>query len=703
MEAKQKLYIVLRRLILSALVFIFNAFLLNLSPIVEIFFPSQIAFNVVSNESVFVTEGHSVLEVGDYFVSLGQPEGSCKLLIDNNQIDTMAGANASVQSSLTLGGAFSIAEKKDTAVRMECVRVVGDPVRLRHQPYVQTYRTAMAIHLIRLFTAFFIPIICVFFVLSILFLLFFEKTIPVPSGFVFTGVVTSLYLTSLCGLGYLFTSMRLTLLVHSILKASFVLSYLSWMLGEWRKTKLYSSFTFVSVSVFVFTYVYRPEKFFASYLIYYHLIPVIIAMACAGVFKKGKGSLSKNFYFVSLCSFMFFSIIDCLMIDLGKGGYFSTATSISLYGLTVWSYLKTERVKNIGRKLVSSLAAKQLEYSSAEDGLKQIGMELSETLGSKVWSIYLDSYLMGISAKKAREFRRIASYGAKNDEIAIELGPESRYGKKMYDALKVSKPIFGVDQTSMLGYVVIPISDKCCINVGAIPLKKFEESYQETLFDECYDKVVTLALSVLKVHSASSLSTSRLKEELGIGTHEMFYGAVFADAVGYTQNAQNSSGFTEFFEKEYVPTLMRFLGKQAIVKDVFGDEIFLLVLPKVDEPSSAVGEQTLKTTLDVRRFSLETGAELCRQHGFKPVEFRIGANYGFGQVIVGGNSVGLTGPVIEAKRCQARARSSEPFITNDLMIVAVHGKGFKFVREIYAAKKEILEGYRIVEDDVNVA
>lgn len=52
---------------------------------------------------------------------------------------------------------------------------------------------------------------------------------------------------------------------------------------------------------------------------------------------------------------------------------------------------------------------------------------------------------------------------------------------------------------------------------------------------------------------------------------------IFSDAVGYTQSVQRSENFVNFLQFEYIPALLRHLGGNVALKDLFGDELFLIV------------------------------------------------------------------------------------------------------------------------------
>ena len=429
--------------------------------------------------------------------------------------------------------------------------------------------------------------------------------------------------------------------------------------------------------------------------IYVHCIPLIAIVSAQIVNYKSKSQYSD--ILLTALPFTIFAVLDCVSLDMGKGGYLAVASSLSIFGMTAYAHLKSERSKNLARKVISLIASTHLEKSSTTESLSQIALILSRCLKLQDWSIYIDSFSLGSSSKPGRELRRIASSSARGKvgETVILL-EDALHGQIMKKAFESKHPIVR-DSESGNTYIVIPIGETCCINISDPKRSKLGKEFIKTFIEEAYQQINSLALTIIKFESTASFSIMLLKEELGMGTHELEFGAVFADAIGYTQNMKSSKNFSDFFEREYIPSLLRNLDKKVILKDLFGDELYLVVLPK--NLTSSIDKNIYATTIGIvqliQEFSLIKGAELCTSAGYKPIEFRIGANAGLGQIVVSHSNVALSGPVIEAKRCQGRAHASEPFVTDVLLKNAPEALQKISVKETYAAKKEILTGFRI--------
>jgi|GEM_PF-1591127 len=686
-------------------VFIASALLLNSNAIFEFMFPSlvEIHESPSSTDTSAIWEAQPNLPDGVYFISMGRPQGSCNLFFNDALIDSNEGTATSERSALTIGSKIKVFANENQKITFICKTTAGSPIRLIHSPYVNTYRLGLFVHLSRIISDLFFPFISVL-LMGIYFLFVIkDSSLKVPLAAKLSGIFTTLYLISLCNIPRLFLSNKEAFYIHTTLKVLFIGSILHWLFskkGAKRITNIFLGTSLVSLGLaFLFCYQY----FFATYMVFYHLIPCIAALGTALSLKSSSNDYRSNLLSI-MVPFITYSTIDCVIYDFGRGGYLTSATSLSIFILSSYSYLKSEKAKNLSRKAITILASKQLERTSMTDSLKQMTMVLSECLKFSSWSVYVDSYILGLSPRPGRELRRLTSseIREKSNNNLISLEANSDDDSPMKEALLSKSPVVKHDPRTYGTSIIIPIGETCCLNLSTSSRPKFDEEFIRTFIEESHPQINAIALTMMKVESTASLSTNLLKEELGVGTHNLEFGAIFADAVGYTQNVKSTKSFIEFFEREYIPSLLRNLDKKVILKDLFGDELYLVVLPK-EISSTADSNNIHETTLEMIRlitdFSLGSGAELCRAAGYKPIEFKIGANAGPGQIVVSHTNVALSGPVIEAKRCQGRARASEPFITDELIKHVSASVRDASIKEVYAAKKEILVGYRISRHD----
>ena len=638
------------------------------------------------------------LSPGDYFFSIGQPEGACSLFHNEHLLVSNSGSNGSAESNLFFGHYIQIKDSSPQKFELVCEKNNGGPLRLRHNPYLGYYRYGMLVHFVRFFSAFLFPFASILFIFTFLYIQSREQTFVIPKNGIISCIATTLYLASLCMLQYLFLPSSSAFFIHTILKVFSVFSLLSWVIN---KTKISKLLAISAVTTIIFLSVIRiffHESYIYLYKIFIHCIPVI-GYVGYHLLDKYKNSHSKLESQQMVGIFIAFAILDCIALDFGKWGYFSSAAILSVSFIAIRSYAKTQRAKNLARKAVGIIASSQAKVTAAEDGLKQIAIIMSDVFKSLKWSIYLDAYLLGAAPRPGVGLRRISSSSEVTiDSISIDLEGGSEYGIIMKEAIELDHPIIRMSPEESVRYMVIPILDVCCINIREIPISQFDELFLENFMSEAYEQIKAVAISMVRLASASSLSTAILREELGIGTHDLQFGAIFSDASGYTQNVNSSPSFVEFFEREYVPTLLRSLGSRIILKDLFGDELYLVVLPESGSNHATkcdIFQSTLNATIALRDFSLGVGAELCQASGYKPIEFKTGSNAGLGKIIVTPNAIALSGPVIEAKRCQGRSKKSEPFITSALLDCAKESLRDFSIHETYAAKKEILDGYRI--------
>jgi len=678
--------------------FVCSAAIFNFNKIIELPIPSLASFDQTETASEISWTSNQEFSKGTYYLSIGRAQGSCKLFSNNTLIDSNAGTSQAARSGLLLGAKIHLDESGPLKLQLNCMKLEGNRTRLIHTPYINTYRTGILVHLFRVFTDQLLP--CIAMLLIFLYLAYaVDRNKRLPPEAIFTSAFAFLYITSLCNIYYLFLDNLSCMVIHSILKVGFVFSSYAWIFGRKKVTRGLLASALFATMTFLLALSHGSNLFLHTYTIFVNLVPFVGYISLLWI-KAKPDELTELLTIIVPISI--FSALDCFSWA-GNGLYFSTATSFSIFALATYKYVNLEKAKNISRKAVAILASKQLEQASMIESLKQITMVISECLKFSNWSIYVDSYVLGLSPRPGRELRRLTSSDIRERSkiTLISLEDDSGYGSLMKQSILSKHPIIKYNPRTRGTGIVIPIGETGCLNVSTNSTPKFDEEFIKTFIEESHPQINAIALTMMKVESTAALSTNLLKEELGVGTHNLEFGAIFADAVGYTQNIKSTKSFIEFFEREYIPSLLRNLDKKVILKDLFGDELYLVVLPK--ELSSTDAKNIHETTLEmvqlITDFSLGSGAELCQAAGYKPIEFKIGANAGPGQIVVSHSNVALSGPVIEAKRCLGRARASEPFITGELIRHASENIRDTSVKEIYAAKKEILVGYRISRHD----
>lgn len=686
-----------KRLAVSLTVFFLLAAILNTGKLFEVVYPSFIKTLKTEDVAKINWSSTSILDPGEYFLSIGRAQGSCKVFQNNILIGTNEGTSVSGRSSLYLGSKIVIAERGPQTFNLICDKSSGSHVRLIHEPYLNRYRQGILLHTVRIFTDIFLPMLAIILVIFLVCFSVKEPLFLLPKAGVITAFFTVLYLISLMNLQYLFVSNLASAYIHSVLKVGFVFSVLAWLCSFKKLSHALTIAGLTIAAIFTLLYKFSPEQLLTIYTIFVKWVPcVAVTTFCVSMFSEENTPNQKLTF--AIIPFSVFSVLDYLTWQSTSGIYLSTATTFSVFGLAAFSYLKSEKARSVSRKAISIIASKQLERSSTTESLSQITMILSECLKLSDWSIYIDSYNLGSAPKPGRELRRLAS--SSNDNkfgTGIMLFEDTHSeARLMKEAVSSNKPIVTELKNGRI-CAVIPIGNDCCINLGDLKKSKLGEEFIKTFIEEAYQQINALALTIIKFESTASFSVTLLKEELGIGTHELEFGAIFADAVGYTQNVKSSKNFIEFFEREYVPCLLRNLERKVILKDLFGDELYLVVLPKsmTAETDKNIYATTMEIVQRLEDFSFSKGAELCISAGYKPIEFRIGANAGKGQIVITHSNAALSGPVIEAKRCQGRAQASQPFVTEVLIENSEDSIRINSTKETYAAKKEILVGYKV--------
>jgi hypothetical protein len=686
-----------RTLIETLILFLAATALLNSARVIEFIIPSEIELEGPTPDGNKLTwSGQSSLPSGEYFISIGRAQGSCRLLRNSEVIDSNLGTSLSERSALVLGSAVRIEKQGANNVVLECEKSTGSPVRLVHKPYLNKYRYGLTVHLWRIATDVFVPLaICIFF--------FFAQSL----GSRFSEPTTRLYgyLASIAAFAYLFSLVNIprlflgnldALTVHSFLKIAFISIILRWSSSGNRPKKVATLFSLFSIVLLCLSYAFAKPHTFSIYMGLYHTIPLVV-LACILLPRSNQERLVQS---LNLFPVFAMSLLDLAVYHTSEGAFFAPVMTLTLLAQATLRQRRASLAKEKSAKILGRINQIQGKPIGILAQLTEIADAIAAETGYTRWSIFLDSYLLGASPLPGSKYRRIASSGHENAEVrtVFLMSSDSNDGSLMRSALKEMRPIEGYGPHDGKRYFILPIQTLGSINFSTPKSARLTGESLGLIVEELFPQVNSIIATLIRTESAARLATNLLREEFGPGTHPLNYGVIFADAVGYTQNVNKSKDFANFFRFEYVPSLLRSLGERVVIKDLFGDELFLVVLPDRDSksgPASETPTRTLKTVLELQNFANGLGAELCRKHGYAPVEFRVGAHCGPGSITVSANDISLTGPVIEAKRCQSRARASAPFVSSALYQSAKVDFSGVATRETYAAKKEILSGFRL--------
>ena len=641
---------------------------------------------------------------GPYYVSVGRPQAGCDLFYGDKLLASNRGVGPSERSSLFLGASFFV-NKNSFPVRLVCLRTLGSPVRLVHRPVVTNYLSAKLLHMVRYFSDQIIPV-----GLILLFVVLAASRRNRNFGFardvLVLGLVTIIYLLSLANIPRLLVSNIEATYIHANLKFVFLLSVLAWQVNLVSLRSLFIFACVVLTGCLSISFCLNPALVFKVYSIYLHLFPIFILLV--GV--RGSSSLPRDqqkYIWISLAPILLTSGIDLVVLFYRPtGAFFAPVSTVSIFSLALLHRLRLQRAQNRAVRSTATWSLLQAEERPLAEKMHVIGDELAANTSLPRWSIYLDSFSLGYASRPRTELRRLVS-SQQHEHAAdplIRLNGSAPFGALMRRALETDSVITERSLNDNCLYVVIPIFGLGCINLRGTEPSQGDERYLREYIDHIAQQLRLVVPAMVRADDPSTLAASLLREELGPGVHQVNYGAIFADAVGYTQNTHISPHFVEFFQFEYIPALLRSLGPSVLLKDVFGDELFLIVRePKLATPavagslvsSSTVENLTLEAVKRLQQFVADEGRELCTAAGYQAIEFKVGSHAGPGQISILGPDVTIVGPSIEAKRCLGRSRPSQPFISKYLYIYLSESLKPHAIHEIYAAKKEILEGYRV--------
>ncbi len=671
----------------------------------EAFVDSKALFTVSRNEAELIEwSNQSPIPAGDYYISVGRPQGSCSLNYGAEVLASNAGIGLSERSSVFLGAPLVVsgASKK---IWIMCKKTQGSPVRLIHTIVVGSYRTTKLLHMIRFLVDQILPISFILFFLSIAYVSRYGDVNFTRNVFV-TGAITILYLLSLGNTPRVLFPNLEAIYLHAILKTLTLLCVLVWQ-AERPFLRIY--FVLVSgglIVLFSSTFLFWPHRLFQIYGNCLHIFPLFILFVAVASAKDLAPAIAVR-SIVMLLPIFTSNIIDVVTIFYRtSGAFFSPVSTVSIFSLALLHRLRLQRAQNRAVRSTATWSVLQAEERPLADKMQVIGEELAANTSLPRWSIYLDSFSLGYASRPRTELRRLVS-SQQHEHAAdplIRLNGSAPFGALMRRALETDSVITERSPNDNCLYVVIPILGLGCINLRGTEPSQGDERYLREYIDHIAQQLRLVVPAMVRADDPSTLASSLLREELGPGVHQVNYGAIFADAVGYTQNTHISPHFVEFFQFEYIPALLRSLGPSVLLKDVFGDELFLIVRePKLATPavagslvsSSSVENLTLEAVKRLQQFVADEGRELCTAAGYQAIEFKVGSHAGPGQISILGPDVTIVGPSIEAKRCLGRSRPSQPFISKYLYIHLPESLKPHAVHEIYAAKKEILEGYRV--------
>jgi len=674
-------------------IFLATAMLLKISLLFEFILPSKIPFNKIETSSTVSWVSHTPVPEGKYFISVGRAQGGCSLFYGGSKLDANMGlVGLSERSALFLGSSLHVNSERQH-ISLSCQKELGSPIRLIHSIYVHDYRTGSFIHLVRQLTDLVLPLAITAYFLSFIVVSSRMRLGRLLNAGLLTGVMTFTYLVSLVNLPRLFLSNLDALFLHSLLRFGFVLSMLYWLSGGRLKKRVFSA-AFVGLALILQgCYLVNEGLLFKVYLVFCHLIPTGVL----GVIFFLRSKFPQNQAWFRFAPILATSSLDLLFHHTGGGAFVAPISTISVFGLATGDYIRKQRALGKARKALAKVSSLLLDSPGSIGKLSQVSEELANAFGLEKWSIYLDSCFLGKCAGASQEMTRIAS-SLKHihpDDPVIRLIDPAGFGGAMINAIGDGTPLCERAESDGCLYVIIPISGVGCLNFSAV--RKYAGDYEQikVILDEVFQDITLAIARLVRGELASNLSVSAIREELGPGAHDLSYGVIFADAVGYTQNVQRSEKFVEFFQFEYVPALLRHLGRNVSLKDLFGDEMFLVVRNFTEQNESNVLQDTALAIQALQEFISGHGANMCEVKGFDKLTFKVGAHAGKGQIIVTGTDLSLSGPIIEAKRCQGRARGDEPFVSKALFEFLSEAQREDAVTEVYAAKKEILSGYRL--------
>ena len=674
--------------------FLVTAILLNFALILEVAFPSGVRFKRIETEKTISWVSSEPVSGGDYFISAGRVQGACSLLSDGEKLDGNVGlAGLSERSSLFLGSPLAVEAGGAKTISLSCSKELGSPVRLIHSIHLNNYRIGSFIHLVRELTDLGLPLALAAFFIA--FLVFSNRANykEIFDGGILTGVITFAYLVSLANFPRLFFSNIDSLFLHSVLKFGFVLSLLNWLSGGIIKKRIFVGAFLCAALTFSGFYFLAGASLFKVYMAFCHFIPLGVLWIIFSL-KMRHSQQQTWFRFVPI---IFTSVLDLLFLHFGAGAFFAPVSTIAVFGLATGDYIRNLRASATARKVLAKVSSLILDGSGSIGKLSKISEEFSQAIYLEKWSIYLDAYFLGKCARPSQEMNRISSSSkhVHPEDPGVSLVETSSFGESMRHAIQQGSPLLSRSESDGCLFVVFPVTGVGCLNFSATEKHKGDWEQIKTIVDEVFQDISVAVTTMVRGELASNLSVSAIREELGAGTHDVSFGVIFADAVGYTQNVQRSEKFVEFFQFEYIPALLRHLGRNVALKDLFGDELFLVVRDFSVHDDLMVHHETALAIQSLQEFVDGYGARMCEATGFDPLTFKVGAHSGQGQIIVTGTDLSLSGPVIEAKRCQGRARPEEPFVSKILFEFLSPEQREEAAIEVYAAKKEILSGYRL--------
>lgn len=682
----------------------------RLCTVLEIFLNNELS--LVRTETVDFVVLKGSIKKRDYerYVTFGRPQGSCTLKFNNAIIDTNR-SSIGERSKLFIG---SVIEKdKDGTLELNCLKLTGSPVRFPHSGFLTSYRTAKFLEIVRFLNDQVLPYFIILF-LSIILINHEIKNYKFPKIFTIAAIISSwsAYL-SLSNVPRLFLDNLTSFKINVISQITFTTVTTCWITSNTIIRRAGFIWWICNLILFGFLFQYRQELVFKTYIyIYYtsHLLVLIVAcLLPLSVIKVPQTWLKSSLL-------LLFSILiasDYLFHLSGRSSFFAPMAIITIFGVTGLEYLRSEKSRISAQETISQAALIQAGQLSQVEKIQAIVQLVSEKLKLDRWSIFIDSYALGLSDRAGLELRRIATSSQDQkdttesrgdnplrlyEDVVVSLDENVSHGSFMKSALRTGKPVLDLGQKDQKIFSIIPIGQQGVLNFTTSKGKKFDYEFIENFINELSIKLETILLSILRSEKNLKVGDTLLRQHFGPGTHTTDLGVIFADVVGYTQNIKKSDQFLDFFQLEYVPTLMKSLGRSVALKEFFGDELFLVVYQS-EEPQN-IYQSTLDVLHRFDEFVRNEGSKLCAAAGFDPIEFRIGAHAGPSTLKITGKDIGIHGPVIEGKRAQTRARPSQPFISEQLYQYLSENEKSSAQHEVYAAKKEILEGYRIVKKKI---
>lgn len=644
----------------------------------------------------------SKLTPGAYFLSIGKTFDPCDVYLNSNIIfrGTVEGTN--LKPEISTGVTLNI-DNSTKSVQIKFKNLKGGfSSRFYQTPVIAPLRWGIAIHQLRNLIDLQIGPI------SALFLMFTGIMLAAVSNaassfvryrtYLAFSVTSLIYALSLSHWTRTFIPSDIATIIHISLRISLSLAaYFALTNHAKRKNPLIQIHLFVFVALFISLNLGVSPKVFYNSI--YLLFPITSLYAWHRL-RLDQSSRTNQYYAMFALSWGFAQTIDLIKMWTDYG-VFITPIYLSLFNFVlIWMAKEENELSQKQDTFIETFTDIQARNYNIEKTLELLSMEFSRLTHFDQITTYVDAFLVGKSPRAEDSYVKIFDLASvdsnKKDYSVIHFSQNE--GSKMQQAIKSGEIIAEKSSKDGNWFICIPISKQVCINLthsSHVEEFRFHESL--TALKAIHGHLKTLTPKLLDLGIKQTASLAKLRQSLGDGAFDREIGAIFVDIADYSKFAEiHGNDYARFISVHYLPALIKNVSNLALPEVVRGDEVYFVICQETVHEPLSVAQATANALAIIQRFTVSHGKNLCTDHGYSPVEVRIGCSLGEGTITLDEVQARTSGDHInQAKRLQEACNKGEILTDQRIACPEASSELIRLGIKNVVVKKNIIEAVKV--------